>query len=48
MAPAACDSVTDQLAGVADGTVLLSRSSRRHVETCLRCQADLVQYLRSL
>jgi hypothetical protein len=47
-AVAACESVADQLAGVADGSLQLSRSSRRHVESCLRCQADLVQYRRLL
>jgi len=44
----ACDSVADRLAGVADGTDQLPRAARRHVETCLRCQADLVQYRRLL
>jgi len=40
--------VADQLGGVADGTHQLGRAQRRHVEACLRCQADLVQYRRLL
>lgn len=46
-----CDQLADVLADAADGHVLLDGASRRHVETCLRCQAELVQYrklLRSL
>jgi hypothetical protein len=33
---------------VADGTVVLSGDARAHVERCLRCQAELVQYRRAL
>lgn len=44
----ACDEVVDRLGGVADGSSMLSVGERRHVETCLRCQADLVQYRRLL
>lgn len=46
-----CDEMVEDLAMVADGTVRLRRPQRRHVEHCLRCQADLAQYrklLRSL
>jgi len=43
-----CGALADQLGGVADGTVALPRPARRHVESCLRCQADLVQYRRLL
>jgi hypothetical protein len=46
-----CEDVADQLAGAADGSLRLARGERRHVERCLRCQADLVQHrklLRSL
>ncbi len=43
-----CDDLTEELAGVADGTHELGRSARRHVERCLRCQADLVQYRKLL
>jgi hypothetical protein len=43
-----CDDVADLLAGFADGSPLLERGARRHVEACLRCQADLVQYRKLL
>jgi len=43
-----CDEVAELLAGVADGTPLADRTARRHVERCLRCQAELVQYRRLL
>lgn len=41
-----CDVVAEQLAEVAAGAVLLDGPARRHVETCLRCQAELAQYRR--
>jgi hypothetical protein len=43
-----CDDVTDDLAAAADGTVLLRGGQRAHVEACLRCQAELVQYRKVL
>ena len=43
-----CEAVADDLAGVADGSALLDARGRRHVEECLRCQADLVHYRRIL
>ena len=43
-----CEDVADDLAATADGSVLLGRSERRHVETCLKCQAELVQYRKLL
>lgn len=43
-----CQHLADDLGGVADGSHQLSREQRRHVERCLRCQADLVQYRRLL
>jgi hypothetical protein len=43
-----CDEVTDLLSDVADGTTVLERSARRHVDRCLRCQAELVQYRKLL
>ncbi|MGH9184919.1 MAG: hypothetical protein ACRD0U_03730 [Acidimicrobiales bacterium] len=43
-----CDDLTDSLAGVADGTAALDRADRRHVERCLRCQAELAQYRKLL
>jgi 3-methyladenine DNA glycosylase/8-oxoguanine DNA glycosylase len=42
-----CDDVAEELSAVSDASVL-SVNARRHVETCLRCQADLVQYRRLL
>ena len=43
-----CDEIDIQLSEVAAGNVTLPRASRRHVEGCLRCQAELVQYRRIL
>lgn len=43
-----CEAVADDLAGVADGSAALDERGRRHVEACLRCQADLVQHRRIL
>lgn len=46
-----CEDLSHDLAGVADGSVRLRRFQRRHVDHCLRCQADLIHYrklLRSL
>lgn len=43
-----CDELTDLLPQVADGTAVADRASRRHVERCLRCQAELVQYRKLL
>jgi hypothetical protein len=43
-----CEDVADLLADSADGSVLLERSARRHVDRCLRCQAEVVQYRKLL
>ena len=43
-----CDAITDSLAGVVDGDARLDRGERRHVERCLRCQAELAQYRKLL
>jgi len=43
-----CEDVSDELAAAADGSVLLGRAERRHVERCLRCQAEMVQYRKVL
>jgi hypothetical protein len=43
-----CDQLSDQLPAVADGSLLLETRSREHVEQCLRCQAELVQYRKLL
>ncbi len=43
-----CEDLTDDLSAAADGSMLLGRNERRHVERCLRCQAELVQYRKVL
>jgi hypothetical protein len=43
-----CERVADDLAAAAGGTGVLGPSVRLHVESCLRCQADLVQYRKLL
>jgi hypothetical protein len=44
----ACEAVAELLPGVVDGTARLDRAERRHVERCLRCQAELAQYRKLL
>lgn len=43
-----CDELAELLPGVVDGTTRLDRTDRRHVERCLRCQAELAQYRKLL
>lgn len=43
-----CDAIIDSLPGVVDGSTRLDRDERRHVERCLRCQAELAQYRKLL
>jgi len=43
-----CEDLVEQLAGVADGSVTLRGAARWHVDRCLRCQAELVQYRKVL
>jgi hypothetical protein len=43
-----CDEVADILSEAAEGSVVLDRPARKHVERCLRCQAELVQYRKLL
>src|SRR3954462_819826 len=43
-----CEDVADVLAEAADGSGLLDRAARRHVDRCLRCQAEVVQYRKLL
>jgi hypothetical protein len=43
-----CEELVEGLSAVADGSMLLDRNERRHVERCLRCQAELVQYRKLL
>jgi hypothetical protein len=45
--PTLCEEIADQLAA-ADVTELRDRRARKHVETCLRCQAEVVQYRKLL
>ena len=41
-----CDIVADELAAAAGGTAVLTPAVRRHVERCLRCQAEAAQHRR--
>ena len=43
-----CEEVAELLPGVIDGTHRADRRIRKHVESCLRCQAELVQYRKLL
>lgn len=43
-----CETVSIQLAEVADGHTNLPLETDRHVEGCLRCQAELAQYRKLL
>ena len=43
-----CEDLGEELAAAAEGTATLGRAQRRHVERCLRCQAEVVQYKRVL
>jgi hypothetical protein len=43
-----CDAVSGRLGDVASGAIELDDGARRHVEQCLRCQAELVQYRKLL
>ena len=43
-----CDTVSIQLAEAADGQSALAAETERHVDGCLRCQAELAQYRKLL
>ena len=43
-----CDEVTALLPGLVDGDVDVDADAARHIETCLRCQAELARYRRLL
>ncbi|MDD9371814.1 MAG: hypothetical protein PV358_16970 [Acidimicrobiales bacterium] len=43
-----CEDLSMSLASTAEGEGHLSRLERRHVERCLRCQAEVVQYRKVL
>jgi hypothetical protein len=44
--PLTCEQVAEQLAGAADGLVSLDPEARRHLATCLCCQAEAAQLRR--
>jgi len=43
-----CDEVTTLLPGLVDGDVAVDPAAAVHIETCLRCQAELARYRRLL
>ena len=43
-----CEDVADLLASGTDVTELTDRRARKHVEGCLRCQAEVAQYRKLL
>ena len=43
-----CDDIAELLPGIVDGGQVADRRIQRHVESCLRCQAELVQYRKLL
>ena len=43
-----CEQLTEALSDAAEGTALLDAPARVHVDQCLRCQAELVQYRKLL
>jgi len=43
-----CEEVTALLPGMVDGELDVDPAALRHIETCLRCQAELARYRRLL
>ena len=43
-----CEDLTTVLAASPDGTTIADVAARRHVDGCLRCQAELAQYRKLL
>ena len=43
-----CETVADSLPAIVDGSAVADFELRRHVDSCLRCQAELAQYRRLL
>ena len=43
-----CDTVSLELAEAADGSVVLAECTQSHLDRCLRCQAEQVQYRKLL
>lgn len=47
-AAAACEQIVESLPAIVDGGAIADLALVRHVEGCLRCQAELVQYRKLL
>jgi anti-sigma factor RsiW len=47
-APLRCEDVAEALPGIMDGSLRADRRVIRHVDRCLRCQAELAQYRKLL
>jgi len=47
-APVTCRRVAESLPRIVDGAEVADLDVRRHVDVCLRCQAELVQYRKVL
>jgi hypothetical protein len=43
-----CEQFSDELSTIADGTAALAPDASRHVQQCLRCQAEVAQYRKLL
>jgi hypothetical protein len=43
-----CESVAEALPAIVDGLAVADLDLRRHVDVCLRCQAELAQYRKLL
>jgi hypothetical protein len=43
-----CEDLTSRLSAAADGSTILDGDERAHVDRCLHCQAELVQYRKLL
>jgi anti-sigma factor RsiW len=43
-----CEAIAEQLSAIVDGGEKADRRVQRHVESCIRCQAELVQYRKLL
>jgi hypothetical protein len=48
MTAVTCEEIADVLAASAGAEELADRRARKHVDTCLRCQAEVVQYRKLL
>jgi anti-sigma factor RsiW len=43
-----CDEIAEKLAAAGDLEALTDRRARKHIDSCLRCQAEAAQYRRLL